>query len=112
MPRNLLHKRLGLMPGNYVIESVNVEGWGSRVEVMCLYQYPPDEKYLTLIFENCRSLEWYVQRTATEITQMENAQLLTHDLGEGDYNRTARFATTIIELIISYGKLKIIQEDK
>ncbi|MBC7870637.1 MAG: hypothetical protein H7Y09_07335, partial [Chitinophagaceae bacterium] len=38
------------------------------------------------------------------------AQLLTHDLGEGNYQRTARFATVVAEIIISYQETEIEKE--
>jgi len=53
-----------------------------------------------------------VQRNTHEIEYGAEAQLLTHDLGESHYERTARFASTMVELIFSYRMIKIeLEED-
>lgn len=107
MAKKLIHQILGLNPGHYTVNSVEIETWGSQITFDCIYRYPPDEKLFRLIFEECRSLEWYIQRDGDEIRKLKNAQLLAHDLGEGNHQRTARIATTLVEVIISYGRLKI-----
>lgn len=107
MSMKLIHTILGVNPGHFVVNSLTVDTWGSQISFDCTYRYPPDEKSFTLIFEECRSLEWYIQRDGDEIRKLKNAQLLAHDLGEGDHQRTARIATTLVEVIISYGRLKI-----
>jgi len=79
--------------------------WGSEIVVSCIYSYPPEEKPFRLIFKDCRGIEWTVIKG--NISDGEQAQLLTHDLGEGNHQRTARIATVLIELIVSYGELVI-----
>ena len=40
----------------------------------------------------------------------ETAQVLTHDIGEGNYQRTARFATVLAEVVISYDSV-VVEKD-
>jgi hypothetical protein len=103
----LLHERLGIQPGNWSVEKITLEQWGSTVILDCIHRYPPDEKPFRLVFEDCRSIQWYVQRRGAEMSIFTNTQMMSHDLGMGNYERTARFATTLVELIIAYDRLKI-----
>ena len=108
MSRVLIHDRLGLSPANYTLLNIDTQDWGSRIVVTCRYSYPPQTVLLTLIFDDVRSTTWYVQGRNADMR--DEAQLLTHDLGLGNYERTARFASTLAEVIISYDKLKIVRE--
>jgi len=105
--RKLIHTSLGLDPGHIVIEDIAVMEWGSEVIFDCTYEYPPEKKSFRLIFGDCRSIEWFVQHNGDRARATEKSQLITHDLGEGNHQRTARIASTIAEVIISYGRLKI-----
>lgn len=105
--RALIPPRLGLPPGNLAVRAILLEDWGSRVVADCIYRFPPEEKRFRLIFHDCRSIEWIVQKTTASIVGFEEAQLIMHDLGEDSYRRTARLATTLAEVIIAYDKLKI-----
>lgn len=107
MSRVLIHDKLGLSPANYTLLDIENQDWGSRIVVQCRYSYPPMTELITLIFDDVRSITWYVQRRNAQMR--EDAQLLTHDLGQGGYQRTARFASTLAEVIISYDKLKIVR---
>lgn len=102
-----IHQRLGLSPGNIIITGITPQEWGSQLVVTCVYRYPPDEKPFTLIFHDCRSMDWYIQKSEAQMQHHQSAQLLTHDLGLPDYDRTARLATTLFEVVIAYRKLKI-----
>lgn len=108
MPRTLIHDQLGSTPGNYTVETIEVTDWGSRVIVDCTYRHSKTD-LLQLIFDGVLSIEWYVQANAQKAGSTP-AQLMTHDLGEGNYKRTARLATTLAEVIIAYDKLKIIRQ--
>ena len=103
----LLHESLGLSPGNWSIEDVTIEAWGSQVLIDCVHRFPPDEKPFRLVFEDVRSIQWFVQKRGDELQKLTSAQLMSHDLGVGNYERTARFATPLAEIIISYERLKI-----
>jgi len=103
----LIPKVLGLSPGNLVIKNYHTELWGSVVKVDCIYRYPPDEKPFTLVFRNVRTMDVYMQKQADRLQQIDEAQLMTHDLGEPDFERTCRLASTAVELIISYQTLEI-----
>jgi hypothetical protein len=107
MDKNLLYQRLGVPPGNFAINQIEVENWGSIVVVHGVYRYPPQEVHFRLTFLECRNIEWFVQRSTAASAQFSEAQLLTHDLGLAEYERTARLATSAAEVIIAYGKLKI-----
>lgn len=105
--RVLITTRLGLPPGNLAIREIQVESWGSRLIVDCVYRFPPDEKPFRLIFNDCRSIEWIVQKSTAGMVGFAEAQLISHDLGKENYERTARLASTLAEIIIAYAKLKI-----
>lgn len=95
---------IGERTGNIVITGFDVEKWGGEMVVNCLYRYPPDEKPFKIRFKHVRSIQWItVKMDATEDT----AQVLTHDIGEGQYQRTARFATILAEVVISYDSVEI-----
>ncbi len=106
--RTLIYSLLNLQTGNLAVTDVRLLRWGSEIVVSCIYSYPPEEKTFRLIFKDCRGIEWNVIKG--NITEGEQAQLLTHDLGEGNHQRTARIATVLIELIISYGEL-VVEKD-
>jgi hypothetical protein len=93
---------IGLPTGNLTVTDAQAAHWGSQLTIDCLYSYPPEEKTFRLIFKNCSSVQWFVARS-----DGETAQLLTHDLGEGNHQHTARIATVLFEVIIAYGELVI-----
>lgn len=105
--RRLIHHSLGLDPGHIVINDIAVMEWGSEIIFDCTYEYPPDKKTFRLIFSDCRSIEWFIQHDGVKSRSFEKSQLITHDLGDGNYQRTARIASTVVEIIIAYGRLKI-----
>ncbi|MGB7340240.1 MAG: hypothetical protein WBC91_15185 [Phototrophicaceae bacterium] len=105
--QRLIHTELGLDPGHITIDDIAVMKWGSEVIVDCTYEYPPTKKQFRLIFSDCLSMEWFIQQNGSHTHHTEHPSLLTHDLGGDDYQRTARIASTAVEVIISYGKLKI-----
>ncbi|MEL6525104.1 MAG: hypothetical protein AAFQ07_05275 [Chloroflexota bacterium] len=105
--RKLIHRVLGLDPGHIVVTDILVDAWGSEVVFDCIYEYPPRKLGFRLIFSDCRSIEWFVQHTGARARDMSVSQLITHDLGAGRHERTARMATVMAELIISYGNLKV-----
>ena len=105
--RALITPRLGLPPGNLAVRAITLESWGSQIVADCVYRFPPEVKLFRLVFHNCRSIEWIVQKTTVNMLGFEEAQLITHDLGKENYERTARLATTLAEVIIAYEKLKI-----
>jgi len=108
MPSSILiHESLGYEPGNYSVQAITLSEWGSKVVINCTYRHPPAVLGLHIIFEDCRSIEWFVQKDTVDIAHFQEAPLMTHDLGLGFYERTARFATTLAEVLISYRKLKI-----
>jgi hypothetical protein len=106
--RTLIYSLLNLQTGNLAVSEVRLLRWGSEIIVSCIYRYPPEEKIFRLIFKDCRGIEWNVIKG--NIAEGEQAQMLTHDLGEGNHQRTARLATVLIELIISYGEL-VVEKD-
>jgi len=105
--RKRLYDVIDLYPGNLALTDITMEKWGSILHVDITYRYPPKEVYISLTFEDVRGIEWNVQRNSYDIEQDAEAQLMTHDLGESRYGRTARFASTMVELIFSYRTLKI-----
>lgn len=102
----LLHQRLGLEPGNLVIEDITLHQWGQQIIIRCVYRHPPQEKHMTLIFEGCTTIHWHTP-SQTRPADGRPAQLMTHDLGASNHRRTARFLTTRAEVILSYRTLKI-----
>jgi len=105
--RKRLYDVIDLYPGNLALTDIVMEKWGSILHVNITYRYPPKEVYISLTFSDVRGIEWNVQRNTHEIDYDSEAQLMTHDLGESRYGRTARFASTMVELIFSYRNLKI-----
>lgn len=105
--RKLIHKVLGLDPGHIAVTAIQVNAWGSEVVFDCIYEYPPRKLAFRLIFSDCRSIEWFVQRDGNRARDTAISQLITHDLGAGRHERTARMATVMAEVIISYGNLKV-----
>jgi len=103
----LIHKMLGLDPGNIVLTNYQVEAWGSVVKIDGIYRYPPTEKPFTLVFRDIRSIDVYVQKPFEAVSEIQEAQLMTHDLGEAEYGRTARLASVAVELVISYKTLEV-----
>ena len=106
--RVLIHERLNLSPANYTLLAIDTKDWGSRVIVTCRYSHPSKTEVLTLIFDDVRSMNWYIQRRNAHME--DEAQLLSHDLGAGNYEQSARFASTYAEVIMTYDKLKIIRD--
>jgi hypothetical protein len=104
-PPHLIHDLLGLRTGSLTLAAIDVARWGSRITVDCLYRYPPEEKRFRLVFEGCRGIEWSVARP--DIGEGESAQVLTHDLGAAHYQRPARLATVLAEIIITYEALSV-----
>ena len=113
MPKNRkrIYDVIQLHPGNLAISDIIMEKWGSILHVNVTYRYPPREKHFSFSFFDVRGIEWNVQRNTHDIEEGVEAQLLSHDLGESRYERTARFASTMVELIFSYRTLKIEMED-
>jgi len=105
--RAVIYDLLDVKIGNMAVRRIQPDAWGSMVIVECLYSYPPEEKPFTLIFKNCRAIQWYVLKSADELKHETRAQVMTHDLGQGNYQRTARIATVLMEVIISYGELVV-----
>jgi hypothetical protein len=105
--RKRLYNVIDLYPGNLALTNIIMEKWGSILHVNIIYRYPPQEKPIRLSFFDVRGIEWNVQRSTHEIEEGIEAQLMTHDLGEFHYGRTARFASTMVELIFSYRMMKI-----
>lgn len=93
--------------GNIAISGFEMEKWGGEVVVKCLYRYPPEEKPFNLRFKQVRSVQWITVKMDAED---ETAQVLTHDIGEGNYQRTARFATVLAEVVISYDSV-VVEKD-
>lgn len=102
-----IYDKLDLRHGNLAVTAIDLDKWGSVITIHCLYRYPPEEKIFRLIFHNCRGIEWLVQKRAEEMDLEQSAQLMTHDLGQPGYERTARFATTLVELLVSYETMAI-----
>jgi len=109
--RKRLYDVIDLHPGNLALTDIVMEKWGSILHVNIMYRYPPQEKPIRVSFFDVRGIEWNVQRSTHDIKEDVEAQLLTHDLGESHYERTARFASTMVELIFSYRMVKIEIED-
>lgn len=95
---------LGIRTGNITLKDIRVEKWGSDVVIDAIYSYPPEEKPFTLRFQQVRSIQWITVKLDHDD---DMAQVLTHDIGQEDYQRTARFATVLAEVVISYGKVVI-----
>ncbi|MEQ8675835.1 MAG: hypothetical protein RLP44_06355 [Aggregatilineales bacterium] len=95
---------LDIRTGNIALNDVRVEKWGSVVVVDAVYRYPPEEKAFTLRFTGVRSIQWITVKLNSDA---DTAQVLTHDIGEGNYQRTARFATVLAEVVISYGEVAV-----
>lgn len=105
--RKRIYDIVDLSPGNLALTDIIMEKWGSIIHVNVTYRYPPKTVYLCLSFYDVRGIEWNVQRSSVEIEMDSEAQLMTHDLGESRYEHTARFASTLVELIFSYRSLKV-----
>jgi hypothetical protein len=103
--RKLIYSLLNLPTGSLAITDVRLTRWGSDIVISCIYRYPPEEKTFRIVFKDCRGIEWNVIKD--RIAEGDEAQMLTHDLGEGKHQHTARIATTLVELIITYGELSI-----
>lgn len=105
--KTTVYRLLGLQPGALEINHIQQSRWGGAVNVLCTYNYPPEQRPFTLRFTRVRSIQWIVINPDAPDTA--ETQVLTHDLGLGNYQRTARFASTLAEVIISYEKLEIIE---
>jgi hypothetical protein len=103
----VIYDLIDLKMGNLAVTDIQHDRWGHTLTVECLYSYPPEEKMFKLAFNNCRSIQWYVLRDAAEAKGVSSAQLLTHDLGQPNYQRTARIATVLVDLIILYETLEV-----
>ncbi len=106
-PRRI-YDLLDLRTGSLTLNAVHVNRWGSEISFDCVYRYPPEEKLFRLVFHNCRGIEWSVVKN--DIPEDEPAQVLTHDLGADHYQRPARFATVLAEILITYEKL-VLEKD-
>ena len=107
MKRSNIFDLIDIRTGNIAISGFDIEKWGSEVVVKCLYRYPPDEKLFNLRFKRVRSMQWITVKLDADD---DTAQVLTHDIGEGKYQRTARFATVLAEVVISYDEV-VVEKD-
>ncbi len=101
----LVFDRLGLPTGSLTVTGIHVAHWGGELTLDCLYQYPPTEKTFRLIFKHCTGVQWNIANPKESDGAV--AQMLTHDLGDPDHQRTARIATVLFEVIVSYGELVV-----
>ncbi len=93
--------------GNLALRAIELSDWGSRISCEIVYRYPPQERLFRLGLSGCRGIEWYISKNSATLAAETEAQLLTHDLGADQYQRPARFATTLIEVIVSYERLLV-----
>lgn len=93
--------------GNLALRAIELSDWGSRITCEIVYRYPPHERFFHLTLSGCRGIEWYISKNSATLTTETEAQLLTHDLGANQYQRPARFATTLVEVIVSYERLLV-----
>lgn len=108
--QRLLYDVVANLPtGNLALQSIQVNHWGSEVIFHFIYRYPPQERLFQVTLSGCRGIEWYILKIADTIPDGAEAQLLSHDLGADNYQRTARIATTLAEVIISYKQLSVIE---
>ncbi|GAB1420926.1 hypothetical protein MASR2M15_10540 [Anaerolineales bacterium] len=98
---------LKLKPGNLALKSIDIQAWGTRVVIEGIYRHPPEFQNFQIILEDCRHLTWITQKSSANSENIPESQLLIHDLGEADYQRTAHFATTMGEVVINYRELSI-----
>lgn len=101
----LIYDLIHLPVGSLTLTDTHLSRWGDELTLDLVYRYPPEEKAFRLIFKRCSSVHWTIPQQRTAGT--DAAQMLTHDLGEDHHQRTARFATVLCEIIISYGELVI-----
>lgn len=98
----LLYDLVDLKPGNLVVQDIDLQDWGSVLVVRVLHN---QQQPVTLTFNGCRGIEWHVIRSPAK--SGETVQLIKHDLGRGQHQRTARLVTTVAEVIITYDELAI-----
>jgi hypothetical protein len=108
--RSIIYDLLDVRIGNLAVSNIRQDKWGSTVTVECIYSYPPEEKTFKLVFKNCRAIQWYILKTTAEMEAHPVAQVITHDLGQANYQRTARIVTVTVEIIISYEEL-VVEKD-
>ena len=106
--RATVYKLLDLQPASLEILQVTPSRWAAEVTLACAYYFPPQRKPFTLRFGRVRNLQWLVINP--DATDTDETQVLSHDLGAEGYRRTARFATTLAEIIISYDTLTVEKE--
>jgi hypothetical protein len=98
---------LGVKVGSLAVADVQKDRWGQTITVDFVYTYPPEKKPFKLVFTNCRAFEWYVLKAPHEMPTGETVNVITHELGQPNHQRTARIATVAVEIIISYGALTV-----
>lgn len=103
--RTTIYKLLNLQPASLEILQVKPSRWATEVTFECAYHFPPERKLFTLRFGRVRNLQWLVINP--DAKEIDETQVLSHDLGAEGYRRTARFASTLAEIIISYDTLTI-----
>lgn len=107
LDRTIVYDLLGIRIGNLTVAKISLDEWGSAITIDWIYTYPPEEKTFQLIFSDCRAIQWYILKSSAEMQDLHTAQVITHDLGQPNYQRTARIATVVLEIIISYGALSV-----
>ena len=100
-----IHEMLHETPGYLAVQAISLKDWGSEIVFDCTYSHPPLLKRFRLLFHDCRGIEWTVIRQPA--AGEDEAQVLTHDLGEPNHQHTARIATVLAEVILSYGSLTL-----
>lgn len=105
MQQHTVYDLTDLKPGYLEVRQVQPQMWASQVRVALRHKLPHVETLLTLHFSGVRSVQWMVVKP--EVPDDTPAQMLTHDVGESGYKRTARFATTVGEVIINYDRVRV-----
>jgi hypothetical protein len=97
---------LGVEPGGFFVTGVDIQRWGNRVVIACVYTpWETPDKTFQLVFTDCTAIRW--ETYGDEIDLIEpDADVIGVHLEE---NKPAVIHTLVFEVTITYGSMTILK---
>ena len=98
---------LGVEPGGFFVTGVDVQRWGNRVVVNCVYTpWDTPDKIFQLIFTDCTAIKWETYGDEWDLVEPD-ADVIGVQLKE---NQPAFITTVVFEVAIAYGSMTILKK--
>lgn len=112
MDKVRLSEMLGLQPlGTFQVKSVALGGWGSSLNLDCLYELasPSTPFTFTMQLDDCREIQWrvYAHLKHPEDQTLPTATFVNLRLGSDNHRKPLHLLTDFFGLTVSYGALRL-----